>query len=131
MATKMAKGLEHFSRQERLRELRAGMFSLEKRCRRGSCQCVQIPDGRKQRIWSGVFTVLLSDKTRGSTHKPKYKNFFLNTRKNTFTARVVKRLNRSPRETVQSLSLEVFKAHLDTARSSLSLLAPLRAGDQG
>lgn len=36
-----------------------------------------------------IFTVLPSQRTRGSKHKLKYKNFFLNTRKNIFTVTVV------------------------------------------
>jgi len=57
-STKLIKGLENLSYEERLRE--TGLFSLEKRrLRGGSHQCVQIPKGkvprgRIQALFSGA-----------------------------------------------------------------------------
>lgn len=43
-ATKMVKGMKHLTYKGRLREL--GLLCLEKR--RGSYQCLKIPEGRRQ-----------------------------------------------------------------------------------
>ena len=74
----MMRALEHLSYKERLREL--GLFSLKKRgdltnaykYLKGGCQ----EDGAK------LFSVVLSDTTRGNGHKLKQRKLQLNTRKN-------------------------------------------------
>ncbi|KAK4806805.1 LOW QUALITY PROTEIN: hypothetical protein QYF61_005601, partial [Mycteria americana] len=89
-ATKMIKGLEHLSYEERLREL--GLFSLEKRRLGG---------------------VVPSDRTRGNEHKRKHRRFRLRIRKHFFTVRVTEHWNRLPSGVARSPSLEIFKSRLD------------------
>ncbi|KFP19561.1 hypothetical protein Z169_00434, partial [Egretta garzetta] len=51
--------------------------------------------------------------------KLKQGRFRLDIRKKFFTMRVVKHWNRLPREVVEALSLETFKARVDRALSNL------------
>jgi len=60
-----------------------------------------------------------SDRTRGNGSKLKEGRFRLDLRKKFFTMRVVKHLNRLPREIVNAPSLEVFKARMDGTLSNL------------
>jgi len=78
-----------------------------------------VPGGAYRKDGEGLFTRVCSDRIRGKGCKLKEGRFRLDIRKKFFTVRVVKHWHRLPREAVADPSLEVFKARLDGALSTL------------
>jgi len=114
----MIRGMEHFSYEERLREL--GLFCLEKRRLQGDpIVAFQYLKEAYRKDREGLFTRMCSYRTRGNGFKLKEDRFRLEIRKKFFTMRVVRHWNRLPREAVSAPSLEAFKARLDGALSNL------------
>jgi len=66
-----------------------------------------------------LFTRACSDRTKNNGFKLKHSRFRSTTNEKFFTLRIVRHWNRLPREVVDAPSLEVFKARLDEALSSL------------
>jgi len=94
-ATKMIRGLEHLSYEDRLRELR--LFSLEKRMLWGDLiAAFQYLKGAYRKDGEGLITRMCSDRTRGSGCKLKEGRFRLDMRRKFFTMRVVKHWNSCP-----------------------------------
>jgi len=114
----MVRGMEHHSYAERLREL--GLFCLEKTRLRGELTAAfQYLRGAYKKAGDRLFTRACSDRKNGNGFKLKEGRFRLDRRKKFFTLRVMRHWHRVPTEAVAAFSLEVLKARLDGALSSL------------
>ncbi|GAB0176620.1 sodium-coupled monocarboxylate transporter 1 [Grus japonensis] len=119
-ASKMARGLEHFTCEDRLREL--GLFSLEERRLQGDL----IAAFQYEKDGGKLFTKACCDRTRGNDFKLKEVRFWLDIRKKFLAMRVVGYWTRLPRKVVESPSLEVFK----TLYTGIVIYAPALALNQ-
>ncbi|KFV92211.1 hypothetical protein N327_07650, partial [Fulmarus glacialis] len=117
-ATKMIRGMERLSYEERLREL--GLFSLEKRrFWEDLIAAFQYLKEAHKKDGGKLFSRACCDRTKGNGFKLKEGRFKLDTRNKFFTVRVVKHWDRLPREMVNAPSLETLKVWLDGALSNL------------
>ena len=107
MVTKMIRGLEHLTSEDRLREL--GLFDLKK----ALGGIFQYLKGTYRKAGEGLFIRVGSDRMRGNGFKLEEGGFRLEIRKKFFTVRVVRHWNRLPKEVVDVPSQETFKARLD------------------
>ncbi|GAB0210394.1 hypothetical protein GRJ2_003505200 [Grus japonensis] len=117
-ATKMVKGLEGKTYEERLRSL--GLFRLEKRRLRGDLiVAYSFLTRGSEGAGADLLPLVTRDRTRGNGMKLQRGRLRLDIRKRFFTKRVVGHWNRLPREVVTAPSLTEFKKCLDNALSHM------------
>ncbi|GAB0179132.1 hypothetical protein GRJ2_000378500 [Grus japonensis] len=115
-ATKMIRGLQHLSNEDRLKDL--GLFSLGKVWEDLIAAFQYLKEAYKK-DGDRLFSRVCCNKTRGNGFRLKECRFRLDIRKKYFIKRVEKHWNRLPREVVDAPSLETFRVRLDGALSNL------------
>lgn len=111
-ATKLIPSLKNHSYESRLKEL--GMYSFERRCKRGDMiEVFKMFSGMNDLNVGEFFDIDVDDRTRGHSRKIRKKTCRLDLRKNFFSCRVVDLWNSLPTEVVNSSSLNIFKSRLD------------------
>ncbi|GAB0177807.1 hypothetical protein GRJ2_000246000 [Grus japonensis] len=94
-ATKLIRGLEHLSCEDRLREVALGR----------PYSSLPVPEGAYRKAGEGLFIRECSDRTRGNGFKLKEGRFILDVRKKFFTMKAVRHWNRMPQDAVGASSL--------------------------
>uniref|UniRef100_A0A803K1Z4 Reverse transcriptase domain-containing protein n=1 Tax=Xenopus tropicalis TaxID=8364 RepID=A0A803K1Z4_XENTR len=111
-ATKLVKGMESFSYEERLAKL--GLFTLEKRRLRGDMITMyKYIKGSYNNLSNVLFTSRSFQRTRGHPLRLEEGRFHLNIRKGFFTVRAVRFWNSLPESVVLADTLYNFKKGLD------------------
>ncbi|KFQ75970.1 hypothetical protein N335_13986, partial [Phaethon lepturus] len=116
-ATKMIRGMEHLSYEERLIEL--GLFCQKRRPWGDLTGAFQYLEGAYKKDGDRFFLGACCNRTRANGFKLKEGRFRLDLRKKFFTMRVVKHCHGLPRLVVDAPSLETFQVRLDRALSNL------------
>lgn len=117
--TKVIRGLEHLSYEDRLMEL--SLFSLEKGRLQGHfITAFQNLKGGYKQEGNKLFTQVGSDRTRGNCLITKEgKIYLLDVKEKFFIERTMRCWNMLPRKVVNALSMKVFKARVDGALGNL------------
>lgn len=119
-ATKLVKGLQHLTYEERLVAL--DIQSLERRRVRGDLiETYKVLTGKESIESAQFFTPAASTHLRGNVMKLFKSRSKLLLRQNFFSQRVVNQWNRLPQHVIQASSVNVFKSRLDKYLKDMGL----------